>query len=447
MTRLRVGTTIAWIAATAAIAYSVWAGRRLQVEGPEIFLGAAPLVGQSFSDGWDWRFGWGLIGAAAIAGVLVWLVGSGRWWLWPYRVVLAVTATGAAAFAVMLAATDGRAGLLRGADHPTEYLANLEIAPPPLELIESFVEDLDRYSVHVRGHPPGFVVLLQGLDSIALGGAWPVAALSVIATTLLPLGVLTAVRAQGGDDWARSVAPALIVSPYALWMVTSADAVFTAIAAWSVASLVLGLKSHGRRSFAWGAASGALVAALLFMTYGGATFAIALIVPIAVAIRTRAPGTATAVASGLAIVGLVTASFAALGFWWLDGARETQSQYWAGTAQFRPFGYFAVANIAVALIAIGPLGFAGLLRLWRDRRTVPSGIIVLVAGGLVALLASHASQYSRAEVERIWLLFYPWLMVAAGSILVVSRPRRAAALVGVQAGCAIALQAALVSKW
>jgi hypothetical protein len=143
---------------------------------------------------------------------------------------------------------------------------------------------------------------------------------------------------------------------------------------------------------------------------------------------------------------VVTVVFAAFGFWWLDGARETQRQYWAGTAQFRPFGYFMIANLAVALIAIGPVGFAGLVDLARRWRRPPA-VWPLVVGGLLALTASHLSQYTRAEVERIWLLFYPWLLVAAGTPILHVPARRAAAAVAVQAGCSIALQAALVSKW
>ena len=92
----------------------------------------------------------------------------------------------AGAFAVLLALTDGRKGLLLGADHETEYLANLDIIPGACEFVRSFVTDIDRYSVHVRGHPPGFLLILDGFDAIGLVGAWPVVALSLAATTRAP---------------------------------------------------------------------------------------------------------------------------------------------------------------------------------------------------------------------------------------------------------------------
>ena len=76
----------------------------------------------------------------------------------------------------------------------------------------------------------------------------------------------------------------------------------------------------------------------------------------------------------------------------------------------------------------------------RDRR-----VWLLVAGALLALTAAHLSQYSKAEVERIWLLFFPWIAVAGG--VLVAATARSAIWVGAQAATAIALQAALVSKW
>jgi methylthioxylose transferase len=443
---LHVLRVMPWVMALAFIAFSVRNGRQLQRDSPEIFLGAAPLVGENFRDGWDWRFSWALVAAGAIAATIVAAVASGWWWRVSMRTMCAMTSLAAGAFAILLALTDGRTGVLRGADHETEYLANLAITPPAGEFVRTFVDDIDRYSVHVRGHPPGFVLVLKLLDAVHLDGAWPVVALSVAGTMLLPLAVLVAVRTCFDDDTARRVGPMLVVAPYALWMMTSADAVYTAVGAWAVAALVVGVRSTGRRAVACGVAAGLLYGALLFMTYGGAMFVLVLGVAVAVAIRRSEPGVVRTILGGVFATGLVTMLFAGLGFWWFEGAQETRRQYWAGTAQFRPFGYFAIANLAVTLIAIGPVAFAGLLQLWRERRTQPM-VWTLVAGGLLALLASHASQYSKAEVERIWLLFFPWIVIAGGVYVTRDRPRLASSLIGLQAAGAIALQAALVSKW
>ncbi|MBA2387503.1 MAG: hypothetical protein H0V69_10495 [Acidimicrobiia bacterium] len=351
-----------------------------------------------------------------------------------------MSSLGSGAFALLLALTDGADGVLHGAVHPSEYLANLTTAPPAGEFVRTFVERIDEYSVHVRGHPPGFVLVLKALDSVGLGDGWPTALLSVAATMALTAGVLVTVWVTVDADWMRRVAPLLVVPPYVLWAVTSGDAVFAAVGAWGVAACAFGLRTSGWRAVVAGAVGGLLLASLLFLAYGGATF---LLLPLTMAVSARrsgAPGKARTVAAAIGVAVAVTAAFAVAGFWWFAGAAETRLQYWAGTAQFRTWTYFGLANLAVALVALGPATFAGLTRL-RDRR-----VLVLVGGGLVALLASHLSQYSRGEVERIWLLFYPWIAVAGGALIGSSR-LRSAAWVGMQAAGAIVLQAALVSKW
>lgn len=440
-----------WICALLLIGISVVWGIRLQRETPEVNLGAAPLVGQDPKDGWAWRLSWALVAASAFGSLVVFTTWRGWWWRWRTRTIIPIVAVGAAMFALLLAINDGRDGLLRGAVHPTEYLANLPIMPPVGEFVRHFVDDIDRYSVHVRGHPPGFVVLLATMDAIGLNGGWPVVGLSVLGTALTPAGALVAVWAVAGVDWVRRCAPVLIVAPYTLWMITSADALFSAVGACAVAACVLGLRSHGRRAAAWGAMSGLLLGSLLFFTYGGATFVLAPLTPTIVAVWRRQPGAVPTVVAAVIAAGAVTASWASAGFWWFAGAAQTKLQYWAGTAQFRPFGYFALANLAAALIAVGPATFGGLLRLWGQRRQPPA-IAVLILGGLIALMASHLSQYSRAEAERIWLLFFPWLALAGA--LLIDRPelgarvrRLAATTVAVQVALAVVLQATLVSKW
>lgn len=437
----RAAVVAAWSGALSLLAVCVVWGRAYQRSSPEIFLGAAPLVGRDFVDGWDWRFGWGLVGAALIAVIVVATLARGWWWRARLRWVVAASSAGSGGFATSLALTDGADGILYGAIDRTEYLANLATAPPASEFVRTFVEQIDGYSVHVRGHPPGFVLVLKVLDDIGLGGQWPAAILSVAATIALPAGVLVAVWATAGAAWVRRVAPLLIVPPYLLWMVTSADAVYSAVGAWGVAACALGLRATGWRAAAGGGVGGLLLGSLLFLTYGGATFALLPMTSALVASRTGAPGTGRVVVSASLAGAGVTIAFAVAGFWWFAGAAETRLQYWAGSAQYRTWTYFGLANLAVALIALGPATFAGLLRL-RDRR-----VWILVGGGVLAMLASHLSQYTRAEVERIWLLFYPWIAVAGGALMARSARRRAAVWVGAQAAGTVVLQAALVSKW
>lgn len=427
---------VAWI-----LLVSIQRGRALERMMPEIKLGAAPLVGRDPVDGWDWRFGAGLVGATALAVALVAAVLAAWTVSLRLRTLVISCSVGATAFALCLALTDGFDGVLNGAEHRTEYLANLPNTPPAGEFVRSFVEDIDLYSVHVRGHPPGFVLVVKFIDAIGLHGPWPVAMLSVMSVAVVVAATLTTVWAVAGADWTRRSAPFLVVSPYALWQVTSADAFYCAVSALGVMLVALGLRRRDWTAMAAGLGAGVLLGSLLYLTYLGAIF-VMMVAPLTVASTVRRrPGTWPTVAGVAAGASAVIGGFAAAGFWWVDGARRTRTEYWDGTAQFRDWGYFKYGNLAAAIIAIGPAAIVGLMRL-RDRR------VWLISGGaLAALAASHLSQYTRAEVERIWLLFFPWLVIAAGALAVRCRPRAAAGWVAVQATSAVVLQAALVSKW
>jgi methylthioxylose transferase len=444
--RLRTPARLAVVAlfagAIALIRLTVLWGRELQRSAPEVFLGAAPLVGKNFRDAWDWRFGWGLIGAGSVAAVVVWAVASG--WIDRVRLrcLLAATGLAAGAFSVSLALTDGRDGLLFGAADDNEYLANLAIAPPAREYVRDFVHaivnDAPRYSVHIRGHPPGFLVLLKAMDAVGLTGPWPVVAISVLSSIMLPIGVLVAVWATCGDGWVRQCAPFLVVAPYAIWMITSADAFYAAVGAWGVAAIAVGARSVGRRAVVAGSVGGATLAMLLFFTYGAAIYMLLPVVVVVAAWRRGSPGTRAVALAGVGAAMVVTAGWWLAGFWWFDGASATRDEYWEGTAKFRIWNYFVLSNIAVALIATGPVTLLGLTRL-RSR-----SMWVLVGGALLALTVANLSQLSKGEVERIWLLFFPWLVLAGGALY--KRWMRSAG-VAVQAATAILLQAALVSKW
>lgn len=447
MIRRVLTTGAAWLALAAALLWSVRTGRALQRTDPEVFLGAAPLVGRNFRDGWDWRFGWGLVGAAMVGAAAVVLVGSEWWWRASTRVAISITSLGALTFAALLAATDGADGLRYGAEHPTEYLSNVAEIPALGPFLRSFVDDIGAYSVHVRGHPPGYVSLLWVLDRAGFDGVWPTVALSLVATAVLPAAVLGSVHLVGGVEWVRRCAPLLVVAPYAIWMVTSADAVFTTVGAAGVTACVAAATRPSRTAaMVWGTTGGLLLATVLFLTYGGVTL---LLVPLVVLVTLcrRTPARLVLVVGVASIAAAcLTAVVAALGFWWFEGAAATRDQYWAGTAQFRSFTYFGIANLVVAVIATGPSTYAGLLRLWRTRAARPP-IMPFVVGGLVALMASHLSRYTKGEVERIWLLFFPWIVLAAATLVTEQRRRPSMFVVGAQAVTAVLLQAALVSKW
>ena len=258
------------LAVSAATFYSVTRGRHLQLTAPEVFLGAAPFVGRDFRDGWDWRFAWSLVGAIVILSATALATLRGWWWRVRVGWVVAGAAIGAGAFGVLLALTDGFDGLTHGAADPSEYWANLSKTPPAGEFLRTFVAHLGRYSVHVRGHPPGFTLLLKLLGAADLSRVWPVAGLSILGAVALPIGVLITVRAVAGDDWVRRSAPFLVVSPYAIWLVTSADSLYAAVGAVGVAAIAVSLRAVLRRcAVIGGLFGGVLLGLLIFGTYLG----------------------------------------------------------------------------------------------------------------------------------------------------------------------------------
>ncbi len=430
-----------WAIAAWVIKFSVERGRELQKSNPEIYLGAAPLVGRKFRDGWDWRFSWALVAAGVLAAIVAAGCIAGWWWKLRLRWVVVASAVGSGAFATLLALTDGSDGLLYAVKHPTEYSAGLDTFAPAGEFLRTFIERIDDYSVHVRGHPPGFVLLLKAMSAVGLGGPWPEAMIAVVSTVVLVAAVLTTVHSLLGHEWVRRCAPFMVVVPYGIWMITSADALYTAMGAVGIALASVGMQRRGRQAVLLGVASGLVLGLLLFMTYLAAVLVLVPVVFVIAGLRRRESGTWPMAAGAVGAAIAVTAAFALGGFWWFEGVGRTHIEYWDGSARFRVWSYFGRANLAAAMLALGPVTFLGLLHL-RNRR-----MWLIVGAGLATLTASHLSQFTRGEVERIWLLFYPWIAVAAGALAPRTRRWGPAALVLVQAGCAITLQAALVSKW
>ena len=142
---------------------------------------------------------------------------------------------------------------------------------------------------------------------------------------------------------------------------------------------------------------------------------------------------------GLAVgFGAVVAAFTADGFWWPDGVRATHHfyahNYGSGS---RPYGYFLLADLAVFVLMIGPAAVAGVARINLRRGT--AGWLVVAA--LLAVAVSDLSGVMRGEVERIWLPYAPWVVVAAA---VLNRTRGWLLL---QVAVALAVQGLVISPW
>lgn len=431
-----------WFAAVSAVALLlvvvIW-GRRLEAREPRIKIGAAPFVGQ-----WDWRPSVGLLPAIVVGMVLVAVVPP-RLRRWRFQVSAWAAGVGLSAFAFLLAASDGLSAVLAPVVHPTEYWVNLSTLPPAGEMVRSFssYDFLVDRSVHLKGHPPGFILILKALASVGLGRPWVAGALSFLGAAFVVPAVALTVRALAGEAVARRTLPFLSCAPFVLWLGTSADAFYTAVCAWGIAALAFALTSdHRSRRIVLGFVSGLLLGGGLFLSYGVATL---LCLPLVIAlsfVRRQFKVVLEVGASATFGAALVTLGFARAGFWWFDGLSLTREFYWVGSAYFRTWTYFMFANVVVLMIAVGPAVSVGV---WRLRNRVTW---VLVGGALLGIAVAEVSQYSKGEVERIWLLAMPWLVPAASSLSSPIEGRdRTRLWLAAQVTIAVVLQAWLRSKW
>ena len=102
---------------------------------------------------------------------------------------------------------------------------------------------------------------------------------------------------------------------------------------------------------------------------------------------------------------------------------------------------FLLADLAAFALAIGPAGSVAIAWL-RDRR-----VWLLVGGAIVAIAAADLSGMSKAEVERIWLPFVPWVILATSAFAASRRERSVRFWLGLQAASAVVIQLAVRSPW
>ncbi|MEW2166972.1 hypothetical protein AB0912_28825 [Streptomyces sp. NPDC007084] len=341
----------------------------------------------------------------------------------------------------------------------------------------------DHWPAHIAGHPPAATLTFVYLDRIGLGGgAWAGVWCVTVGATAAP-AVLVTIRTLAGEALARRSAPFLVLAPAAVWMGTSADGYFAAVAASAVALLALAVSGHRPRTA--GLASGLLLGLTAYLSYGLTLFAV--IAGAAVLLGTGSRlRPLPFVLAGLTVVPVV---FTLFGFNWWDAYRLLVTRYFEGAGGVRPYGYWVWANLACTVLIAGPASVAGLRRAgWATvhlatavctRTPVPatrtqgtddrggtgpgtagtatdtgagsetdigpgSGgprLAVLVVAALIALLLADLSGMSKAETERIWLPFVLWMLPAAAFL-----PRPRAWLIA-QATLALLLNHLLLTGW
>ncbi|WP_405515269.1 hypothetical protein [Streptomyces canus] len=372
----------------------------------------------------------------------------------PWRALLCTAWGTAMAWTFSLALVDGwQRGIARRLTTKYEYLQVIDPVnrfhdiPAALRDFTHhiLIHSPDAWPAHVAGHPPAATLTFVLLDRIGLGGgAWAgVWCITVGATAAV--AVLVTVRTLAGEALARRAAPFLVLAPAAVWMGTSADGYFAAVAAWAIAFLALAVTGHRPRSA--GLASGLLFGLTAYLSYGLTLFAV--IAGGVLLLGSRRLRPLPYVLAGFVVVPAV---FTFAGFNWWEAYHLLVTRYYQGAGGIRPYGYWVWANLACTALVVGPATVAGLrragvaplrqgLRTCLRRSTAEPRLALLVLAALLALLAADLSGMSKAETERIWLPFAMWLLPACAFL---TRPR---AWLTAQATLALLLNHLLLTGW
>ena len=386
-----------------------WIGSRLTRDGTKLHL----LGGYVLRGGFDVVLTPRVLlpVAVGLAGVL-WgpaLAARLRW-----GVLLPVAAVGSATWAVTLALSSGWSRLPEPLAVRFEYPHDVPRVGGIGEFLATFVDSVgadsaDPWTTHVAGHPPGALLAFVLLDRLGLSGLGWAAAMCIAGGALAVPAVLVAVRAVAGEAPARRTAPFLVLAPVALWLATSADALFAGVAAWGVALLATAAaRAPGRASDPRALAGGLLLGLALFLSFGLTALGLLALVVVGVhRDRLGWAGVARVLAVGAVGVLAVVAVFAVGGYWWVEGFLAAADRVRSGPSYAdRPLAFFLLANLAAAALALGPAAVAGLASLRRTR------LALLPLAALVGIAVSDLTGLVRGETERIWLPFYVWVLVA-----------------------------------
>jgi hypothetical protein len=409
--------------------------------GADLYSRAAPRFGEYpvLADLYP-RIGPGSVVAVVIAiGTVAWgpsLAERLRW-----RTLLATGYATSVAWIFALALVDGwQRGIAHQLASGGEYLGVAGKVTDISRFLETFSSRIldfqpDSWPTHVSGHPPGATLVFVWLDRIGLSGGGATGVVCVLAGAAVTVAVPATVAALGRADLARAAVPFVALLPGAIWLGVSADAMFAGVTACGIALFATGASRGGRLLCV---AGGVVLGFGIFLSYG-----LLLMAPIALAVvlvTRNWRALCYAVPGALAVV----AVFAFAGFWWVDGYHLVVERYHQGIATHRPYWYWVWANFACLTLAVGPV-IAGLRRVdfLTGLRRPAQPVDALLRGAALAVLTATLSGLSKAEVERIWLPFAVWLVLAAVHLPPVSRRWWLAA----QAATALVVQHVLLTTW
>lgn len=415
----RLWPILVWALALPAVWYwGEWVGE----QGYDLVLaGSQPFLG-----GFNLEIEPGILLVLALAsGAIVYLptlAMSLRW-----RPLLVVGWLAATAWTLALTTVRGTEDLTLPLTKADDYLRAVPIANADLSaFISGFSDDILEYPTHVKGHPPGLVVLLTLLGRVGVTADVVIALMYIFVGTSALAAVGVSVKILADETMFRSAWPLMIVVPASVWIGTSPDAFFAGVLAWGVAFLAL-----ASRNLWFALPAGLLLGMCPFLSYGLLPMGVVLL---AVVVTQRA-WLPAAVSAGVGL--LVAVAWALAGFSLYEGVFATQTAWELDAASVRPYWYFAIANLVVLATLVGPAVLAGL----PGSGSLPAPVKWLIWLGIFGAVFGSLSGYMRGEVERIWLPLVYWIALAAA----VTGPRRG--WVAAQIAVAIACQIFIASQW
>lgn len=239
---------------------------------------------------------------------------------------------------------------------------------------------------------------------VALSGSQAGLAITVTAVSTLAVPFsLIAIRSVCGPVAARTIAPVMILGPWAAWTTLGLDGISAAACA---AALAAGAVASERRvrgfDAFWGAlATGGLLGIAALLSYGAAWFGVSLLCLHFVRRRPlHIVNTAAAALSVLAVA-------ATFGNSWPNGLIDTYNASIGEVAAHPGQLWWLLLMPALVALACGPAIVESL------RRVGSSSAWPLMAGPLLALMLAPLSGSSLDRPEYGWVALCPWLVVAA----------------------------------
>jgi hypothetical protein len=361
---------------------------------------------------------------------------------WPS--LLAVTYVATLAWTSSLALVYGAAGFSRELDSPEEYLVTARTVHDVPAFLSGFVARIpfsaapDNWPIHVAGHPPGATLFFIALVRLGLGSSLLAGLVVTAIGSTIPVAVLVTLRSLGAEGVGRRALPFLVLAPAAIWVAVSGDAVFSAVAAWGLAGLAVAATatSPARRVCA-ALAGGLLLGTLPLLSYG---LVLVGFLVTAVLVLARGWRLLPSVAGTAVLPTLVAAGY---GFSLWAAYPVLRQRYWDGLATGRPTGYWVWASLASLVISAGPALAAGLGAVAALRRTTDRVVLWLSGAAATAVVVADLSLMSKAEVERIWLPFVPWLLLTTAML----PPRWRRPVLALQVVAALVVEHLLDTTW